>query len=165
MATRTSATQVELAQKNAPAVVEILNRQLANLSDLYSQTKFAHWNVRGMNFIALHKLFDQLAEDVEEAIDEFAERATALGGVARGTIRMAEANSDLDEFPSDDFSGENVVAALADRFATVANAIGEQIATVDDELDDTCTADLFTQTVRELEQAHYFLSAHLRDPA
>jgi starvation-inducible DNA-binding protein len=163
MATRTSATHVELAHKNATAVVEVLNRQLANLTDLFTQTKFAHWNVRGMHFIALHKLFDELAEKVEEAIDEFAERATALGGVARGTLRMAEAATEVEEFPSDDFSGENVVAALADRFATVANAIGEQISTLDEDLGDACTADLFTQTARELEQAHYFLHAHLRD--
>lgn len=165
MATRTSATHVDLAHKNAPAVVEVLNRQLANLTDLFTQTKFAHWNVRGMHFIALHKLFDELAEKVEEAIDEFAERATALGGVARGTLRMAEQSTELEEFPSDDFSGENVVAALSDRFASVANSMGEQISTLDEDLGDSCTADLFTQTVRELEQAHYFLQAHLRDPA
>jgi len=166
MATRTAAsTRVELAHKSAPAVIEILNQQLANLTDLFTQTKFSHWNVRGMHFIALHKLFDELAEKVEEGIDEVAERIAALGGIAHGTLRTAAQTSELEEFPSDDFSGENVVATLADRFALTANMISEQIEIVDDEHDDALSADLLTSIGRELEQAHYFLHAHLRDPA
>ena len=78
---------------------------------------------------------------------------------------MAEQSSELEEFPSDDFSGENVVSTLADRFASSANMISEQIAIVDDEHDDALSADLLTGIGRELEQAHYFLQAHLRDPA
>ena len=34
---------------------------LADTIDLYSQTKQAHWNVKGPQFFALHELFDQLA--------------------------------------------------------------------------------------------------------
>ena len=69
--------------------VSLLNQHLADTFDLMSQTKFAHWNVKGPNFIALHKLFDELAEKLEEHVDEIAERATALGGVALGTARQA----------------------------------------------------------------------------
>src|SRR5262245_24639289 len=60
-------------------VVTILNQTLADLSDLYSQTKQAHWNVRGRQFYSLHKLFDELAETVEGHIDPLAERIPALG--------------------------------------------------------------------------------------
>ena len=56
-----------------------MNQHLADTFDLMSQTKFAHWNVKGPNFIALHKLFDELAETLEGHVDEIAERATALG--------------------------------------------------------------------------------------
>src|ERR1700745_66033 len=74
-------------------VIALLNQHLADTFDLMSQTKFAHWNVKGPTFIALHKLFDELAEGLEEHVDEIAERATALGGVARGTVRQAAAMS------------------------------------------------------------------------
>src|SRR5262249_27498291 len=60
-------------------LISLLNQQLADTFDLMSQTKFAHWNVKGPTFIALHKLFDKLAETLEGHVDEIAERATALG--------------------------------------------------------------------------------------
>jgi starvation-inducible DNA-binding protein len=76
------------------AVAEQLNHHLADLSDLYTQTKYAHWNVKGRQFWSLHKLFDELAEKVEDAVDEVAERVTALGGIARGTARMTAKTRD-----------------------------------------------------------------------
>ena len=45
-------------------MVALCNQQLANISDLYSQTKQAHWNVKGMHFEALHVLFDKMADAV-----------------------------------------------------------------------------------------------------
>ncbi|MCG5234359.1 ferritin-like domain-containing protein [Xanthobacter oligotrophicus] len=65
---------------------ELLNRHLAAAIDLHAQVKHAHWNVRGAGFIAIHKLFDEVAGEVETYSDQIAERAAALSGVARGTV-------------------------------------------------------------------------------
>jgi hypothetical protein len=62
--------------------VELLNKHLAAAIDLHAQTKQAHWNVRGPNFIAIHELFDRVSEQVETYSDMLAERAGGLGGVA-----------------------------------------------------------------------------------
>ncbi len=140
-------------------LIDLLNQQLANLSDLYTQTKFAHWNVKGANFIAVHKLFDELAEKVEEAIDEIAERSTAIGGVARGTARMAAENSQLEEFPEGDFDSMTVLEIVAEAFASVGNTMREAINQAD-EFDDAATTDLLTQTTRMLDESLYFLESH-----
>ncbi len=137
----------------------ILNQVLANLTDLYSQTKHAHWNVRGPRFWMLHKLFDQLAETVEDDIDPVAERITALGGVAKGTIRLAAANSKLPEFPSDLKDETAYVTGLIERYAVTANHIRVAIDTLD-ELNDKASADLITGMLEELDQALWFLEAH-----
>ena len=75
-------------------VIELLNARLADAIDLGAQSKHAHWNVKGPNFIALHELFDKVAETVEEQIDTLAELVTALGGRALGTIAAIDGETD-----------------------------------------------------------------------
>ena len=75
-------TRNDLPANTRTKVIELLNARLADAIDLGAQTKHAHWNVKGPNFIALHELFDKVAESVEEHIDTLAERVTALGGTA-----------------------------------------------------------------------------------
>src|SRR5512146_2153353 len=92
-------THIDMPEIDRQPLIELLNERLADAADLYSQVKQAHWNVKGPNFFQLHQLFDQLAAEVFPYIDVIAERATALGGVAMGTARMAAANSTLPEYP------------------------------------------------------------------
>jgi starvation-inducible DNA-binding protein len=152
-------TKNSLAAPTREKVTAILNQLLADLSDLYSQTKQAHWNVRGKHFISLHKLFDELADVVEDQIDPLAERVTALGGTANGTVRQAAKASSLPEFPTDLKDDMAFVAALVERFGYTANAVRKGI---DDTtgLGDAVSADLLTGMTAELDKALWFLEAH-----
>src|SRR3954453_13406223 len=96
-------TRNDIPSDSRTKLISLLNQQLADTFDLMSQTKFAHWNVKGPNFYQLHKLFDELAEKLEEHVDEIAERATALGGVAMGPPRQSAAMSHTPEFPAGTF--------------------------------------------------------------
>ncbi|TAH52225.1 MAG: DNA starvation/stationary phase protection protein Dps [Chloroflexota bacterium] len=142
-------------------LILLLNAQLADTFDLYSQTKQAHWNVKGAQFFQLHELFDDLAAKVLDAVDMIAERAVQLGGAAQGTARMAGANSRLPEYPDSVFESMEVVAVVAERYAQLAASTREAIDQAD-ELDDKDTADLFTEVSRELDKALWFLEAHLQ---
>ena len=153
-------TAIDIPAEAREKLVVILNQQLANVSDLYSQTKQAHWNVRGPEFYQLHKLFDDLAEPLEEPIDIIAERAVTLGGVALGTVRDAAKASELKEFPHEPGAME-YAKELARRFATVANSVRKAIDDTD-ELGDADSADLLTDLSRELDKSVYFLEAHFR---
>src|SRR6185312_14109210 len=75
--------------------IEQLNKHLAAAIDLHGQVKQAHWNVRGPAFIAIHELFDKVADTVESYSDTLAERAAALGGTAQGTVHTAAERSFL----------------------------------------------------------------------
>jgi starvation-inducible DNA-binding protein len=154
-------TRNDIAADNRAKLVSLLNQHLADLFDLMSQTKFAHWNVKGPNFYQLHLLFDTLAEKVEGHVDEIAERATALGGVAMGTARQSAAMSRTPEFPAGVHKGNDVVAALADRFAALGKSVRAAIDQ-SDELGDKDTADLFTGVSRDLDQSLYFLESHVQ---
>jgi starvation-inducible DNA-binding protein len=154
-------TRLDLPADNREKLIALLNQQLADSFDLLSQTKQAHWNVKGMQFISLHKLFDELADVVEEAVDMIAERATALGGTALGTARMAAAASRLPEYPLDAIDSRQHVEALAERYAHLAKTTRAAIDRAD-ELEDLDTADLFTEVSRDLDKSLWFLEAHLQ---
>lgn len=159
---KTYLTRNDLPADVRGPMIDLLNQQLANLFDLHSQTKHAHWNVKGPQFIGLHKLFDELAEVVEEQADEVAERATALGGIAQGTARRAAAASELPEF-EDNFAAMRVVETMAERFAAAGKSARQGIDQADD-AGDADTADLLTQVSRALDKSLYFLEAHLQEP-
>jgi starvation-inducible DNA-binding protein len=143
------------------AVVHSLNQALADTTDLQTQTKHAHWNVKGMQFQQLHELFDEQAELLADHADTIAERLTALGGTAHGTARQAAANSQLEEFPADATVGPACVAALADRYAAHAANVREWIdATA--AVGDADTSDMFTELSREIDKQLWFLEAHLQ---
>lgn len=158
---RTFTTRNDLPANVRARMIALLNQQLADTSDLYSQTKQAHWNVKGPEFYQLHLLFDELAESVEGFVDLIAERVTALGGEARGTVRMAADGSRLAEYPSTLTRGIQHVEALAERYAQYAASTR---AGIDDsaKAGDQGTSDLLTEVVRAIDKHLWFLDAHLQ---
>jgi len=158
---RTFKTSVDIPAETRRKAIEILNQNLANSFDLMSQTKQAHWNVKGNDFWQLHKLFDELAAETAEWVDMIAERATALGGYATGTARMAAATSELPEFPTDITLGMEYVAAVVERLAQFAYGAREAIDETE-KIGDANTSDLFTEIGRCADKYLYFLEAHIQ---
>lgn len=154
------ASRIDLSEDLRAKVVGILNQTLAATLDLKTQTKQAHWNVKGMNFYQLHLLFDEMATELEEYTDMVAERITALAGTAMGTARIAADESILPEYDFRAVSGAEHVTALADRYALYAKHLREAIDTTD-ELDDADTADLYTEISRTIDKRLWFLEAHI----
>ena len=142
-------------------LVVILNQVLADMSDLYSQAKQAHWNVRGTSFYSLHLLFDQVAASAEEPLDDIAERVVQLGGVAEGTVRQTASRSALPEFPTEGANGAAYAQVLAERFAAVAKSVRAAVD-VTAELGDTGSSDLLTGVSRALDKSLWFIEAHTR---
>jgi len=160
MSKKGNPTRIDVKPKLRETMIALLNVQLADTLDLYTQVKQAHWNVKGPYFIALHELFDKLAEDLEEPVDDIAERVTALGGIARGTARIAASSSRLKELPHS-YDGMKMVSLLADRYAALAASTRTAIDSAS-AAGDADTADLFTGVSRGLDKALWFLEAHLQ---
>ncbi len=156
----TFTSKIDFTQTQRDELVRLLNQQLADTSDLHSQAKQAHWNVKGMNFYSLHLLFDQLALSIEPYIDTLAERITTLGGVAQGTLRMAAKDSRLPEFPTQPQTGEAYLKALIERVATYA-ASNRKASLSAAELAEPSTEDLLIEISRVVDKQLYFLESHL----
>lgn len=154
-------TRIDLSAAKRKKLIALLNQHLADTFDLHGQCKQAHWNVKGPQFHQLHELFDDLAGQAAEYVDLIAERATALGGTALGTVRMSASASRLKEFPLEPGGSMEHVEALADRFAALSTTTRAAIDTSED-LGDMDTADLFTEVSRGLDKSLWFLEAHLQ---
>lgn len=159
---RTFPTSVGVPEHNRQAIIALLNARLADSADLRSQVKWAHWNLKGMHFIQLHELFDSIASHLDDQTDSIAERTTALGGVANGTVRETAAKSALKEADLTASAGPSMLKFLVHNVAHHANALRTAVQESDD-LGDPITSDLFTTLTRELDKDLWFLEAHLTE--
>ena len=154
-------TSIDLPSNTRKSVIALLNARLADTLDLALATKHAHWNVKGPHFIALHEMFDKFVPILHDAADEAAERITALGGTAEGTVQQVAKATKLAAYPEDLFDGLATVRALADRYAALGKSVR---ANIDEtaEAGEADAADILTGLSRELDEALWFLEAHLQ---
>jgi len=154
-------TSVDIPEEQRAQITAILNLRLADTIDLKSQAKQAHWNVKGLAFYELHLLFDKVAEHLDDAADILAERITALGGVAGGTIREAAAKSTIPEYPIDAVRGTEHITALSLRLGQATNTMRQNIEDCLN-LGDQASGDIFIQLVRDMDKDLWFLQAHIQ---
>jgi starvation-inducible DNA-binding protein len=154
-------TKNDLPERTRVKAVELLNARLADCIDLQTQTKQAHWNVKGPTFFALHELFDKISGDVQGYVDDMAERAVQLGGVAEGTVRTVAMRSSLAEYSASGADGRSHVDALSSALAAFGKAARKAIDEAH-ELGDLDTADLFTEISRGIDKWLWFVEAHLQ---
>ena len=152
-------TRNDLPTATRAQVIALCNARLADGVDLQTQVKQAHWNVKGPEFIALHKLFDEIHGDVLEYVDLTAERVVQLGGVAEGTARLAVKATRLTEYPLDAATGLQHVEALSTALATYGHLVRVAIDEAD-KVGDKDTADVFTEISRGVDKWLWFVEAH-----
>lgn len=154
------ATHNTLSENIRAQSIELLNKHLAAAIDLHAQVKQAHWNVRGPGFIAIHELFDKVAEHVEEYSDQIAERTGGLGGTAQGTIQVAAERSFLIPYTHGIADEKQHVFGVAGSLAAFGQSTREAI-TEATHFGDDATADLFTELTRGIDQQIWLVDSHL----
>lgn len=156
-------TRNSLGQAVRRKTVGTLNPLVADLTDLHSRIKQAHWNLRGDAFFPLHRLLDEYSTNVRGHIDEVAERATALGGVVEGTLSDSAAKTDLGgaEEPSGKHASQrDWLTGLADSYGRCGERVLAGIKETDDG-GDFVTADLLTDVLHDLDKQLWILESHL----
>lgn len=156
-----SARRRALPDLERKSIVSLLNERLADGINLALHAKSAHWNVRGPNFIALHKLFDEIYHIVEDHTDEIAERLTALGGFAESDLATIQSRSVLGDHPRHASEAEHI-AALAQALGTFGRQVQAGISAAE-EAGDPATVDLFSEILRSIDKQRWFVEAHLTE--
>jgi len=153
-------TRNTLSENVRAQSVELLNKHLAAAIDLHAQLKQAHWNVRGLGFIAIHELFDKVSVEAENYSDLIAERAGGLGGTAHGTVQVAAERSFLIPYPLGIAGEHQHVFAVAGTLAAFGQSVREA-STQATAFGDTDTADLFTEISRGVDHQLWFVESHV----
>src|ERR1700730_14753034 len=155
-------TKNDLPEKTRRQMIDLCNARLADAIDLQTQTKQAHWNMKGPHFIALHELFDKVNEDVEDYVDLMAERSIQLGGAVQGTVRSVAKRSTLAEYPLTTGSGRQHVEALSSALAAFGKIIRSAIE-ASDRANDKDTNDILIEISRGVDKWLWMVEAHLQE--
>jgi starvation-inducible DNA-binding protein len=153
----TTETLPRSPEDHSRAVAHALQCVLTDLIDLSLIGRHAHWNVRGANFIAVHRLLDELVHDWRELGDEVAERIAALGFSPAGQVERIADCTELDPVPAGPLSDGAVVTLLLTRVTSVIHRASG--ARQDVESSDAVTDDLISDVLRALEKHRWFLRA------
>ena len=154
-------TENDLSETARTEMIKICNARLAEGVDLQMQCKYAHWNVKGPNFIALHELFDQVNDDVEDNVDLIAERAVQLGGIADWTTHVVATWEHLAEYNARSASEHDYVQTLASALKSFGKTTRQAIYK-SNELNDVVSADIFTEISRGVDKWLWMVEAHLQ---
>lgn len=143
------------------AVATLLNRLLADEATLATKTRNFHWNVTGPHFNDLHLLFGKQYEELDEVMDEVAERVRALGATAAGTLQEFSVLARLKEEPGTHPSAQLMLAALlADHEALIRQLRGDLEACAESHRD-MGTSDFLTGLMEKHEKTAWMQRATL----
>lgn len=151
--------KIGITKKELESSNNCLTTVLANEVLLYTKTRKFHWNVSGNSFMELHKLFESQYTELEQIIDEVAERISKLGGKAIGTMQEFIDHSVLKENPKTADQKEMIQELLADH-ETVLKQLRDFIKEIG-ETQDYGTADFLTALLQKHEEKSWMLRKYV----
>ncbi len=155
------AANIGITAKNTQAVAEILSKLLADEFVLYAKTRNAHWNVEGPDFFDKHKFFEGQYEQLDDLMDQVAERIRTIGHYAPATLQSFLELTHLTEKRGQVTAAKNFIKDLTGDHESIIVFLRENINKVADKLGDIGTSDFLTGLLKEHEKMAWFLSAHL----
>ncbi|GIN88192.1 general stress protein 20U [Heyndrickxia sporothermodurans] len=144
---------------NVSQLLDVLNKQVANWTVLYTKFHHFHWYVKGHHFFNLHEKFEELYNKADTVIDEFAERLLAINGkpvsTLKGSLELASIKEDA-TIPSAD----EMVKSVINDFNMLIGDLKEGISLAD-QVGDEVTGDMFISLQEDLEKNVWMLNAYL----
>jgi starvation-inducible DNA-binding protein len=138
-------------------VATMLNTLLADEYVLFTKTRNAHWNITGLSFYEMHKLFQAQYETLDIMIDDIAERVRSIGHFALGSLKDFLKVTNLSEEKDDFSSPEQMIQSLLNDHETIIRIIRNDIVPISDKYKDLGTADFVTGLMEQHEKISWML--------
>ncbi len=153
-------TNIGIPDEHRQAVALELNKALADEFLLYTKTRNYHWNVEGSNFMEMHKFYETLYEELDEIIDDVAERVRAIGHYSEGRLKDFLSLTQLDEPAYTNKQNEQLKNLLNDHETIIQN-LRKLITLFADKHKDLGTSDFVTGLMEKHEKMAWFIRSYL----
>jgi starvation-inducible DNA-binding protein len=154
--------KIGITKENLSKAAHILNGFLADEVVLYVKTRNAHWNVEGPDFHAKHKFFEEQYDQLDEIMDDVAERIRSLGHYAPATLKSYLELTHLTEQSRSKNDGAGFIGELLADHESIIIRLRENINLFADEFLDIGTSDFITGLMETHEKMAWMLRSHLR---
>jgi starvation-inducible DNA-binding protein len=148
---------IGIASDKLKKSIKMLSIALADEMTLYVKTRKFHWNVSGESFMELHKLFEAQYRELEEVIDELAERINKLGAKTIGTMEEFLSLTRIKEAPGKYPNQKEMIQELLANHETLIVELRKDI----EENSDAGTTDYFTKLLQTHESIAWILRRYL----
>jgi starvation-inducible DNA-binding protein len=152
---------IGISEANVQGVAALLSRLLADEHVLYMRLRNYHWNLVGMSFGPLHKLFQDQYEALSEVIDDVAERIRMLGPNTPGTLTEMLALTTLTERPGELPDDRTMISNLVADHEAIIRHLRKDVRATDEQYDDMGTSDFLTGLMEQHEKQAWLLRAHI----
>ena len=155
-------TGIGIGQEDLAKIAQELCILLADEFVLYTKTRHAHWNVEGSDFYEKHKFFESQYEELDEMIDDVAERIRALGHYAPASLKTFLELTHLTEMSREKNDGTGFVKVLLADHESIIIRMREKINLVTNDYKDAGTGDFITGLMETHEKMAWMLRVQLR---
>jgi starvation-inducible DNA-binding protein len=140
-------------------LVDVINKEIANFTVLYTKLHNYHWFVNGPHFFELHVKLEELYNEAAANIDELAERLLAIGEKPVATIKEYMELTTLEEATGKETT-EDMVQSVINDFEKISKELEEGIELAE-KAEDQVTADMVTGMKKSLNKHAWMLRAYL----
>jgi len=155
-------TEIGIKSIDTAEVAQVLNRLLADEHVLYIKTRRAHWNVEGPDFLTIHRFFEEQYKQLEQMIDDIAERIRTIGHYAEATLAGFLAETHLSENSREKNNSAGFMRTLLQDHESIIIHLRENIDRCQEEWKDAGTADFITGLLETHEKMAWMIRAHLK---
>ena len=140
-------------------VIEVLNKQVADWSVLFTKLHNFHWYVKGPLFFTLHAKFEELYDEAALVVDQVAERLLAVQGEPIATMKEYLENASIQE-SNNETKASDMVATLVKDYTQINESL-KQLAEIAEAENDTITNDLAVGLIEKIDTHLWMLNAYL----
>ncbi|MBV8253323.1 MAG: DNA starvation/stationary phase protection protein [Chitinophaga sp.] len=152
---------IGIKQEFLAAVSHSLGKILADEFVLYTKTRKAHWCVTGPDFHNKHLFFESQYQELDEMIDNIAERIRALGHFPPTTLKEFLALTHLTEMTRENNDSNGFIKDLLHDHESILIHLRENINSYANTFHDAGSSDYITGLLEKHEKMAWMLRAHL----